>query len=568
MSNDSFMVLARTPGGQTYIVVFRGNQIDDAIYAVSCWQCDPAIDLTIWDVLDIQSQIVQIALTLKNERAEKMASENQTIELKNVGPIQHLSVPILANGGLVVLRGSNGTGKTHALNAVQALYDKTTRKDLRQTDGTQSGTVEGMGVTLRLGRSNTARGDLTFEVLEGRVDPSVLVDPGIKDPHAADSKRLATLIRLAGIKVTLAEWQKLMAGVTGDIIWQDLVDADPVVTADRLRRQLHAVALAREQKATEKAGEAATLTASIADVDLTQPHDQAALATELSDAIKALSDAENKVKTADALMLHADECAKLLDSEKPIDLVAVVATAKSHADFFDATVAKISQLEKELALMVAQRNELSRLIADANAEHERGVKQQARFTEWRGVIDKAKAAERPSDDDIAQLATAKTMAMARAQNAEVIRRAIDTKGRAESTQTIAAANNKDAKRFRDLARSTDQVLENALVTAGYGNIKVFDGRLCIATARGEHEPVSELSHGERWRLALDLAAKGLPKGAVLPVCQEAFESLDPDNRAFIHQLAVERGITLVTAEATDGELRAEVFGGEHGTAQD
>ncbi len=43
---------------------------------------------------------------------------------------------------------------------------------------------------------------------------------------------------------------------------------------------------------------------------------------------------------------------------------------------------------------------------------------------------------------------------------------------------------------------------------------------------------------------------------VLP--QGAWESLDPANRAHVGELARERKIVVLTAEATDGELRAEV----------
>src|SRR5690606_25097574 len=109
------------------------------------------------------------------------------------------------------------------------------------------------------------------------------------------------------------------------------------------------------------------------------------------------------------------------------------------------------------------------------------------------------------------------------------------------------------------ARSTDTTLEEAIQRAGFAAIKVSHGRLCVDSDRGL-EPFAELSHGERWRVSLDLAAQGLPRGAVLPVCQEAYESLDPSNRAHIYRLARERGLVLLTAEASAGQLRAEIEG--------
>ena len=44
------------------------------------------------------------------------------------------------------------------------------------------------------------------------------------------------------------------------------------------------------------------------------------------------------------------------------------------------------------------------------------------------------------------------------------------------------------------------------------------------------------------------------------VRQEAFESLDPTNRAEIDEHARRLGVVVLTAEAAAGDIRAEVFG--------
>ncbi len=136
----------------------------------------------------------------------------KTIEIDHVGPVRHLTIPIPEQGGVVVLRGRNGSGKTTVLDGVESLYNKSARKGLRPNDAAPSGSVEGLGVTVRLGRSNTVTGELVCESLDGRVDPSQLVDPGIKDPLAADSRRLATLIRLAGVTITADKWARHRRG--------------------------------------------------------------------------------------------------------------------------------------------------------------------------------------------------------------------------------------------------------------------------------------------------------------------------------------------------------------------
>jgi len=216
----------------------------------------------------------------------KAKSNGKSIVLENVGPIKQLTIPIPDGGGIICLKGVNGSGKTHALTAVESLYNKTTRKGLRNSDGVPSGTVAGLGVTVRLGRSNTVKGELLCESLDGKVDPSQLVDPGLKDPLAADAKRLATLIRLAGVKVSAAQWAEAI-GTAGDGIALDaLVDDDPVASADKIRRRLHDAALTQERLANSKATESAALAKSITDVDLEQVHDARILA-ELLDLLRS-----------------------------------------------------------------------------------------------------------------------------------------------------------------------------------------------------------------------------------------------------------------------------------------
>lgn len=73
-------------------------------------------------------------------------------------------------------------------------------------------------------------------------------------------------------------------------------------------------------------------------------------------------------------------------------------------------------------------------------------------------------------------------------------------------------------------------------------------------------PYAELSAGERWRIALDVAVGALPSHGVLTVPQEAWEGLDPENRRLVAEHVRDRGVVLLTAEASeDDEVTASVF---------
>ncbi len=100
-----------------------------------------------------------------------------TIELTNIGPIEHLVIPVPERGGLCVLRGRNGRGKTKALEAVESALTGRGKLDVR--DGALRGEVEAFGVTLKIGRSTRRTGELEVQSLDGRLSPAELVDPGL-----------------------------------------------------------------------------------------------------------------------------------------------------------------------------------------------------------------------------------------------------------------------------------------------------------------------------------------------------------------------------------------------------
>lgn len=479
----------------------------------------------------------------------------ENIALDHVGPIEHLSIPIPEGGGLVVLRGKNGTGKTHALESVESLYSKEARKSLRKQDGVPSGTIEGLGVRVRLGRTNTSKGELLCESLDGRVDPSQLVDPGIKDEVKADAKRLATLIRLAGVTISPESWCDMLGDAQRHIAVDDLVSADPVVVADRIRRRLHAVALQHEREATSKASEAGTLQKSVADVPQ-EGGDKEELSRQYEAASNAVAVAERARDNYMKAKESHDAAQEKISAMPVIDVQSLVESCALQCGEVEHITNSIATIEQNLVDLRARLESAKQEMAHRQQRLDDATSRADERAEMCAVID-AGLPETVTNDELDALMSARADAMAAVERGEVIRRAQLTRVEAEALERKAGELSEAAESLRALARSTDAALESALADAGFDKIKVHDGRLCVQSDRGL-EPVSDLSHGERWRLALDIASTGLPAGAVLPVCQEAFESLDPDNRAFVSGLAKERGLVIITAEATGGELRAEI----------
>lgn len=503
-----------------------------------------------------------------------IAEINQkSITIDHVGPIEHLEIPVPEGGGVVVLRGQCGQGKSHAIQSVAALRDNNARNSLRPTDGWPSGSVEGLGVTVRLGRRNTARGELVCESLDSGVDPSVLVDPGIKDPVKADSKRLATLVQLAAISVPTERWVQQCDRFADAISVKDLVSDNPVETADRIRRRLHEFALSQEKLGESMTSEAATLAKSVADVDVAAECDEAALSAALDRANEELVAAKTKQAAfVDAAGAYSRAKYKLEETRAGLRSVSQCEAEVSMADealkrAVEDTVsrqAEVRHLENMLQIakghLAAAEVQQARLEDDLTSAHNElntARSQHADIAE----LEKAVAAQLPDsvpDSVIANLFDRRSAAINASKQGEVVRRAKATLERAEKLAQQGNDTLAQAELIRTIARSTDQVLEQALVDAGYDTIRVLDGRLCVISDRG-HEPVSELSTGERWELALDIAARSLPSGGLLSVHQEGWQALDPQLRAKVATMARERGLVIVTAQVDSGELRAEVM---------
>jgi len=493
-----------------------------------------------------------------------------TIEIENVGPIEHLSIPIPDTGGVVVLRGRNGSGKSHAITGVQALSDTTARKSLTHRDGSREGSIEGLGVRVRLGRSNTARGQLEAQSIDSALDPSVFVDPGMRDPELCDRKRIHALARFCGLQVTREEWLELLKPISEVVLVgsEDLTGDDPIEVSDRLRRKLHDHARSIEkevagiQAKADAVGDGIDETCEGPLEDITPLHDAVRRAEveyqviarerdQRESMAAKIAKLQERIETSasiDLEPLHVD-IAKLMDRNQAISESIAI-----RDEQLAAARKMVASIEDEIRTLSNQHGEAARQLAEAN---ERLVQAEDHNEEVRKLRESASLSlpEPISDERVVEASSA--IAKAReAVEAAVIRN--EARSRRDKWQQLvreASDRRAIAERVRDVARSTDSVIEAAFSARGLGDILISQGRPCVKTDRGI-EPVSELSHGERWTLALDIVSRGLGEGAVVAINQEAWEALDPDNRATVARLARERHVSILTAEASDGDLRA------------
>jgi energy-coupling factor transporter ATP-binding protein EcfA2 len=174
------------------------------------------------------------------------------IEIKNVGPIANLTIGLPEGGGVVVLSGANGRGKSTALAAVNGLL--TGRLDSTVRDGQPFGSVSGLGVTISIAKKTRRVGECEVASLAGP-DPSILVDPGLKGAAEANSARLSALCHIAGAKPDANRFLSICEGASQVIHPSSLEKGDVPVMAASVKRDFEREARRHESIAEGLASE-------------------------------------------------------------------------------------------------------------------------------------------------------------------------------------------------------------------------------------------------------------------------------------------------------------------------
>lgn len=493
-----------------------------------------------------------------------------TLTIEDVGPIHSLEIPLPESGGVVVLRGRNGSGKSSALDSVNAMLTNGSKAP-GPRDGVKRGTVEGLGLKMLIGRKTVRTGELMVDTLEGRLDVSDLVDPGIISPEAADAKRIKALLSLADVKPELDLFAELVPGGVDKL--RELVDPelskkdDILQLASRVKRALEAESRKAEGEAVRCFSESQGLDKSIAEVDLNAESDTLKLQSELEQAIRCDSQTRERQRASAAAKAAAYDARRQLDQAKAVDVMSPADAAmewERASDRVGAAGSEVVRCREELA---KAENSLSaaRLVLDQATRSKSQIEQRATaMAGWEQTVANAEAVEQVSDEDVRVAAAQVTVAKSRVERGALVRHALETKQRSDACQAKAATCRDVASQWRQAASGVEEVLGDLVSKLGVPlRVRVADGQVRLVTphARGEI-PYSDLSHGERWRLALDLAIEAVGVGGVLTIRQEGWEALDPDNREMIRRHVEGRGVIVLTAEAAAGELEAVCVGAE------
>jgi len=485
------------------------------------------------------------------------------IEIKNAGAVEKAPIPLPPAGGVVVLRGHNGSGKSSTIAAIQRACGGKPRDLPGARDGAQRGSVEGLGVRLTIGRNTRISGELECTAIEGRWSVSEIVDPGLKDPAAADAARLRALLSLHGAEGDIGLFASLLPGeelsrlVSERAVREgDLVEQARLVRADLHERARTAETLAEraEARATAERGTVGDVDLSLADVP------EAELRSEVERAVSARAALRERAGAAQRTAAEAQEASERLAVIDLPDLSALEASEAEADSALDAATDALDDARRALAeAEQLRRNVLvERDVAQARLAEARKTEQTA--AALRRAIDAAGSVAPPTGREMQDADDALSKAQERAERAAVARRAAEAVARSEAAKADARAERERAELLREAARGTDDVLSAALRSP---RLRVEGGVIVCDHRRGT-VPFAQLSHGERYALLIPevverMAALDPERAGVLPVPQPAWEGLDPDNRRLVWEAARAAGAVVITGEAADGPLRAVMW---------
>lgn len=481
---------------------------------------------------------------------------SHTISAENLGPITALEFTL--NGpGVTVLTAPNGSGKTILLEGIQSAAKGNGRLPLR--DFTKRGKLEAFGACITIG--GTCRHTGAFEVthLEGRFDLATLVDPRIKDPEKADAARIRALVALTGVEASADLFRDHEAFVDFDRIVKagSLQTDDLCEMARRIKADYDAAARVSEDTMEREHGAADALRPR-SDLDLTAECDQKVLAEAFQQAQAKLTQLETEASTADK------QSAKHSAAKAKIDQIRSSGIETKAAELRE----QLERLESQAAILQRNKDEAEALLRKLQAEltetlnNRRNCEERLEDAETQIATLKEQEqilgsllVKRPTDKKLSAAKEAVDEAQQAVERGALIRQAQADQEKAANHRKRAKQAEEQAHKCRDAGKTTDEVLSSSIKCP---QLRVeSDGtsaRLVKATSRSKSTPYHNLSDGEKWTVAIEIGAEQVGKGGLLVISQIGWEGLDGKHRQHIHEQAKERGVYILTAEAsTDPE---------------
>jgi hypothetical protein len=403
----------------------------------------------------------------------------------------------------------------------------------------------------------------------GDLDVSVLHSPKYKDAETRDAYRIKTLVHLAATPADVTLFHPLVGGKDAFDQIIDEVDGNDLLTmAGQVKRKLEKASRDEETRAERAKALTCAKLDSIEGVDLSVETYNEKLQTHLEEQIALRSKLEAEHAAAEQAREAAENAHYAIEDAKESYTGPTVEDAESAFELAQSAelAAESRVLELERALREAK---VSLISAQAERHNASSTLEAARshaqtVTAWQATIDATNTDEdAPTQVELDAAERRVTEAKDAITRGTLAREALKARDAAKISSADAKTHFATAKKLREAAANTEPVITNAIASVPNCPLKVHNDdsgnpRLVLKTSRDEREPFDRLSDGERWRIILPLC---VAQNRLIVLSQAAFGELSPSSRKELHALAVEFGCYILTAQADDGELRAEIYEG-------
>lgn len=463
------------------------------------------------------------------------------VAIKDVGPIKTLKI-VAPPGSVTVLRGPNGSGKTTALTALSKVSGSKKTAGLSKRDGALKGSIEGAGVTMKVTASGAgkASGELEFSPIDEDLTIADIVNPGVKDPVAADRKRIEATCSILGLVPKLSQFSEAFEGCSltiDEVATLKAREADSVVVmARQLKADCDASARSVEADITELQDGVAAKVAQVEGIDFDAESDADVLDAAVEAAARTYGSMQNAAtiatKSRESLAGAGDYVEPATLGKQIVELI----------DLFDKLDKEVDQLQLSLEAKIKDRDDCS-----------------ANLKELRSQMDSAKLRSQleqqvkdgPTDEALEQARTAVDQAKLARDNGVLIRRGLEAMADVEKAHAEVERLTSVGLAIREAGKKALGALAGML--AGTGMAVDESGRLVVEHRLRGETYYSELSDGERWELAIQIAVESFARrkmtNGLLVIPQEAWEGLDETGRRVIVDAVHGTTLRIVTAEA-------------------
>lgn len=512
------------------------------------------------------------------DAVEESVDSQESLTIRNIGPIPELTIRVPKTGGIVCFKGPNGGGKSTAIAAVDASLGKKGNKLEKQKGALKAGTVETpWGTRISIGQVARFSGELSVTTLDDEFSIADLIDPKEKDDAAADRRRAKALLRVAKAEAK----PELFHGVVDDralfdeVVSPESIEGDDVVQmASKIKRDFEAASRLKEQQSEHFTNEAVAIQKSLEGVAVDAVFDMDVLKQRHESAVAFLSEQRLAVKQYSDAVYQSDLLQKKIAQAESAD--------KCDFDDLKRIANGVVQQEKELKIeaesiqqrliaLESRKIEIKGMLDSGRSKYEWAVGKIAQgesdaqvLADLRERVRQYSAIPAVDAEHVAKAEDAVENARNLLTDAEISERAKSRLGSLGECRAKATKYKQQSEQLRDSAKATERVLSDLIGSLGTPIEVDFDdkgsARLIVNHPRWGRTYFSKLSKGEKLSMVAKIAIQAAGHGGVFTIPQEFYEGLDPANRELLAAELKGSGVVAITAECSGGDLRAEVVG--------